>query len=65
MPQQSIVIHDQAILYMSENISDETKLVTIMRGGDGSLISYVMNTMRQLTTSSLIILNSALSMVLG
>ena len=64
MPQQSVVVHDRALMYSSENIEDKTSSLTSSPGG-GMLVSLALSTITSFFGSIMALLNTILSTLLG
>tara|TARA_B110000285_G_scaffold142093_1_gene158880 strand:+ start:185 stop:460 length:276 start_codon:yes stop_codon:yes gene_type:complete len=64
MPQQSVVVHDRALMYSSENIEDKTSAVT-SSSGNGMLLSLAFSAVRSSFASIMGLINTILSSVLG
>jgi len=64
MPQQSVVVHDRALMYSSENIEDKTGSIT-STSGNGMLLTLAFTTISSTFASIMSLINTILSSVLG
>ena len=64
MPQQSVVVHDRALMYSSENIEDKTRSVT-GASGNGMLLTLATTAISSTFATIMSLLNTILSSLLG